>query len=308
MSGAAAVLKSSAGQSAGRSTRYEANAATREPAWVKWSILGVSLAFFAVFLLMPLVAVFVEAFRKGWDTYLAALIEPDALSAIKLTLTAALIAVPLNLVFGVAAAWAITKFEFRGKHLLITFIDLPFSVSPVVAGLCLVLLFGANTTLGGWLVSIDLRLTPRNGHPPAVLALNVDLIDMVRRQRLQVASAPDTPAAIIGLASFGSLWLRALFQTHFWSLRGQDYDRLQTGAPAEHGPLYPTLPGPACQPEVTRLPVPRYAPAAQVAGASAETLTLEEMERNVWGVSLPNDEEPRPGIGYGAKSAGGRDA
>ena len=125
------------------------------------------------------------------------------------------------------------------------------------------------------LVSIDLRLTPRNGQPPAVLALNVDLIDMVRRQRLQVASAPDTPAAIIGLASFGSLWLRALFQTHFWSLRGQDYDRLQTGAPAEHGPLYPTLPGPACQPEVTRLPVPRYAPAAQVAGASAEILTLE---------------------------------
>ncbi|WP_416142130.1 alkaline phosphatase D family protein [Hydrogenophaga sp.] len=125
------------------------------------------------------------------------------------------------------------------------------------------------------LVSIDLHLTPGSGHPPAVLALNVDLIDMVRRQRLQVASAPDTPAAIIGLASFGSLWLRALFQTHFWSLRGQDYDRLQTGAPAKHGPLYPTLPGPACQPEVTKLPVPRYAPFAQAGGASAETLSLE---------------------------------
>ena len=101
----------------------------------------------------------------------------------------------------------------------------------------------------------------RHGAPPAPI---------------KVASAPDTPAAIIGLASFGSLWLRALFQTHFWSLRGQETTTpLQTGAPAEHGPLYPTLPGPACQPEVTRLPVPRYAPAAQVAGASAEILTLE---------------------------------
>ena len=140
------------------STRYEANAATREPAWVKWTLLGVSLTFFAVFLLLPLVAVFVEAFRKGWDTYLAALVEPDALSAIKLTLTAALIAVPLNLVFGVAAAWAITKFEFRGKHLLITFIDLPFSVSPVVAGLIYVLVFGAQGWFGPWLSDHDVKI------------------------------------------------------------------------------------------------------------------------------------------------------
>lgn len=116
------------------------------------------------------------------------------------------------------------------------------------------------------LVSIDLNLTPRNGQPPAVLALGVDLIDMVRRQRLQVASAPDTPAAIIGLASFAGLWLRAIFQTHFWTLRGQNYEGLQTGKPAEHGPLRPRgHQGPACHPRMIRLPVPRYSPEARQA-------------------------------------------
>jgi cholesterol oxidase len=125
------------------------------------------------------------------------------------------------------------------------------------------------------LVSIDLHLSPRHGQPPAALALRVDLIDMVRRQRLQVACAPDTPAAIIGLASFGSLWLRALFQTHFWSLRGPDYDRLRTATPAQHGPLRPHAAGPACLPATIPLPVPRHSPLAQAAGAAAETLTLE---------------------------------
>jgi len=138
--------------------RFEGRAATREPAWVKWTIIAVSLTFFVLFLLMPLIAVFVEALRKGWDTYLAALIEPDAVSAIKLTLIAAVIAVPLNLTFGVAAAWAITKFNFRGKHLLITLIDLPFSVSPVVAGLVFVLLFGTQGWFGGWLQAHDLKI------------------------------------------------------------------------------------------------------------------------------------------------------
>jgi sulfate transport system permease protein len=122
--------------------RFESLPATRDPRWVKWTVLSLSLAFFLLFLLLPLLAVFAEAFRKGWQTYVAALVEPDALSAIRLTLLAAAIAVPLNLVFGVAAAWAIAKFDFRGKHLLITFIDLPFSVSPVIAGLIYVLVFG----------------------------------------------------------------------------------------------------------------------------------------------------------------------
>src|SRR6185503_2727122 len=126
------------------SARFETNAATRDPPWIKFAVLGVSLAFFVLFLLMPLTAVFVEAFRRGWGVYLAALVEPDALSAIQLTLLIAVLAVPLNLVFGVAAAWAITKFDFRGKQLLISLIDLPFSVSPVISGLVFVLVFGAQ--------------------------------------------------------------------------------------------------------------------------------------------------------------------
>jgi len=109
--------------------------ATKEPTWVRWSLIGVALTFLSLFLFLPLVSVFVEAFRKGWDVYVAAITEPDAWSAVKLTLTAAVIAVPLNLVFGVSAAWCIAKFDFRGKSFLLTLIDLPFSVSPVIAGL-----------------------------------------------------------------------------------------------------------------------------------------------------------------------------
>ena len=154
MAGAAGALHGAGDHAA----RFESKAATREPTLVKWAILALSLTFFAVFLLMPLVSVFFEAFRKGWETYLAALVEPDAVAAIKLTVIAAVISVPLNLVFGVAAAWAITKFEFRGKHLLITFIDLPFSVSPVVAGLIYVLVFGAQGWFGPWLSEHDLKV------------------------------------------------------------------------------------------------------------------------------------------------------
>jgi sulfate transport system permease protein len=131
--------------------RFEANPATRDPGWVKILILSVSLGFFALFLLLPLAAVFVEALRQGWGVYLAALAEPDALSAIQLTLLIAAIAVPLNLVFGIAAAWAIAKFDFPGKQLLISLIDLPFSVSPVIAGLVFVLVFGGQGWFGPWL-------------------------------------------------------------------------------------------------------------------------------------------------------------
>ncbi len=138
--------------------RFEARLATRDTLLVKRAVLTAGLTYFGLFLLMPLLAVFVEALRKGWAAYFAALAEPDALSAVRLTLLAAVIAVPLNLVFGVAAAWAIAKFDFRGKHLLITFIDLPFSVSPVVAGLIYVLVFGAQGWLGPWLSEHDVRI------------------------------------------------------------------------------------------------------------------------------------------------------
>ncbi len=132
--------------------------ATTEPAWVRRTLIGIALAFLTVFLFIPLVAVFVEALRKGIDVYLAAIVEPDALSSICLTLVAAAIAVPLNLVFGVAAAWAIAKFDFRGKNLLLTFIDLPFSVSPVIAGLIFVLVFGLQGWFGEWLRDHDLKI------------------------------------------------------------------------------------------------------------------------------------------------------
>jgi sulfate/thiosulfate transport system permease protein len=123
-----------------------AHGATRDSAWVRWTLTGVALLFLVGFLFLPLAAVFSEALRKGWGVFWAAFTDSDALAAIRLTLLTALIAVPANVVFGVAAAWAITKFQFRGKSLLITLIDLPFAVSPVIAGLIFVLLFG----LQGW--------------------------------------------------------------------------------------------------------------------------------------------------------------
>lgn len=140
------------------SGRFEHQTATRDPASLKALVLALSLSFFAVFLLLPLIAVFVEALRKGWSVYVAALVEPDAMSAIKLTLLTAAIAVPFNLAFGVAAAWAITKFDFRGKQVLITLVDLPFSVSPVIAGLIYVLVFGAQGWFGPWLAAYDLKV------------------------------------------------------------------------------------------------------------------------------------------------------
>ena len=129
-----------------------------EPRWVRGVLLFIALGFLALFLLVPLAAVFAEAFRKGWALYLDAIVEPDALAAIRLTLLVAAIAFPVNLVFGVAAAWAITKFQFRGKQFLITLIDLPFSVSPVVAGLVLVLLFGSQGWFGEWLQAHDIKI------------------------------------------------------------------------------------------------------------------------------------------------------
>ncbi|MEG2816246.1 MAG: sulfate ABC transporter permease subunit CysW, partial [Comamonas sp.] len=140
-----------------KSTKLE-KISTTEPRWVRWVLTSVALVFMGLFLILPLLSVFGEALRKGWDVYISALGEPDALSAIKLTLITALIAVPLNLVFGVAAAWCIAKYEFKGKAFLTTLIDLPFSISPVVAGLMYVLVFGANGWLGPWLAKHEIQI------------------------------------------------------------------------------------------------------------------------------------------------------
>jgi sulfate/thiosulfate transport system permease protein len=134
------------------------HAATGEAPWVRRLLIGIALAFMTLFLFVPLATVFYEALKKGVEVYAAAVTEPDALSAIKLTLLAAAISVPLNLVFGLAAAWSIAKFDFRGKNLLLTLIDLPFSVSPVIAGLIFVLVFGLQGWLGHWLQDHDLKV------------------------------------------------------------------------------------------------------------------------------------------------------
>lgn len=144
---------SSMNRRAGRATD-----ATTEPLWVRITLISVALVFLALFLVVPMIAVFVEAFSRGTDVYWAAITEPDAWHAIKLTLFAAAIAVPLNVIFGLAAAWSITKFQFRGKQAVITLIDLPFAVSPVVAGLIYVLLFGAQSWLGPWLSENNIRI------------------------------------------------------------------------------------------------------------------------------------------------------
>jgi sulfate/thiosulfate transport system permease protein len=148
------------GQSAARAARSTARAVPRhnagvrdDPAWMRWTVIAVAAAFLGVFIVLPLVVVFAEAFAKGFAAYGAALRDPDTLSAIWLTLVVALISVVSNVLFGVIAAWAITKFQFRGKNLLITLIEVPFSVSPVIAGLVFVLLFGLQGYFGPWLAA-----------------------------------------------------------------------------------------------------------------------------------------------------------
>lgn len=188
--------------------KFEANPATRDSSWVKIAVLGVGLTYFAVFLLLPLIAVFVEAFRKGAETYFAALVEPDALSAVYLTLLAAAIAVPLNLVFGLAASWAIAKFEFPGKNFLITLIDLPFSVSPVVAGLIYVLVFGRQGWFGPWLADHDIKII--FAVPAIVLATIFVTFPFIARELIPLMQAQgrDEEEAAISLGASG-------FQTFF---------------------------------------------------------------------------------------------
>ena len=208
MAGAASALQWGGVGHHDGATRFEAKAATREPALVKWAILGISLSFFAVFLLLPLVAVFAEALRKGWAVYWAALVEPDALSAIKLTLLAAAISVPLNLTFGVAAAWAIAKFDFPGKHLLTTLIDLPFSVSPVVSGLIYVLIFGAQGWFGPWLSDHDVKII--FAVPGIVLATVFVTFPFVARELIPLMQAQgkeeEEAAVVLGANGWQTFW------------------------------------------------------------------------------------------------------
>ncbi len=193
--------------------------ATSEPAWVKWTLIGVALAFLAFFLFVPLAIVFAEAFKKGWDVYLAAITEPDALSAIQLTLIAAVISVPLNLVFGVAAAWCIAKFEFRGKNVLLTLIDLPFSVSPVIAGLIYVLVFGLQGWFGETLRDHDLKVI--FAVPGIVLATVFVTFPFVARELIPLMQAQGTEqeeaARVLG-ASGWQIFRRVTLPNVKWAL------------------------------------------------------------------------------------------
>jgi sulfate transport system permease protein len=186
--------------------------ATLEPLWVRALLLTLALAFVTLFLFIPLVAVFSEALRKGWDVYLSAIREPDAFSAIKLTMIAAGIAVPLNLVFGVAAAWAIAKFEFRGKNFLLTLIDLPFSVSPVISGLIYVLLFGAQGWFGEWLREHDIKIL--FAVPGIVLATIFVTFPFVARELIPLMQAQgseeEEAALVLGASGWKTFWLVTL--------------------------------------------------------------------------------------------------
>ena len=185
-----------------------ARSSTTEAAWVRYSLLGLALLFVVLFLILPLAAVFTEALRKGFGAYLAALQEPDAWSAIKLTLIVAAITVPLNLVFGVAAAWAIAKYEFWGRSFLTTLVDLPFSVSPVVAGLIYVLIFGAQGWFGPWLMAHDIKII--FAVPGIVLATVFVTFPFIARELIPLMQAQgndeEQAAIVLGATGWQTFW------------------------------------------------------------------------------------------------------
>ena len=181
---------------------------TTESKPVRWLLTTVALLFIALFLALPLVSVFTEALRKGFSLYFDALKEPDAWAAIKLTLIAAAISVPLNLTFGVAAAWAIAKFDFKGKSILVTLIDLPFSVSPVVAGLIYMLMFGAQGWLGPWLSDHNLKIV--FAVPGIVLATVFVTFPFVARELIPLMEAQgseeEQAALSLGASGWQTFW------------------------------------------------------------------------------------------------------
>ena len=193
--------------------------ATTEARWVQWLLIGTALGFMTLFLFVPLASVLAQALRKGLDVALAAITEPDALSAIRLTLLVAAISVPLNLVFGVSAAWAITKFDFRGKQLVLTLIDLPFAVSPVIAGLVYVLLFGMQGWWGAWLQAHDLRVI--FAVPGIVLATVFVTFPFVARELIPLMQAQgieqEESARLLG-ASGWQMFCRVTLPNIKWAL------------------------------------------------------------------------------------------
>jgi len=192
---------------------------TLEPGWVRYALIAIALVFLTLFLFVPLVAVFTEALKKGWDVYKESVLDADALSAIKLTFIAAGIAVPLNLVFGVAAAWTIAKFDFPGKSILLSLIDLPFSVSPVIAGLIYVLLFGSQGWFGPWLMDHDIKIL--FAVPGIVLATVFVTFPFVARELIplmQAQGSEEEEAALVLGASGWKTFCKVTLPNIKWGL------------------------------------------------------------------------------------------
>ena len=192
---------------------------TREPNWVRWLLIAIGLGWFAALLLLPLAVIFIQAFKQGVLVFWHAISEPDALSALGLTALVTLLSVPLNLVFGVAAAWAIARFRFPGRQLLITLIDLPFSVSPVVAGLMFVLLFGSRGWFGPWLSEHDIKIIFST--PGIVLATTFITLPFVVRELLpqmeERGSEEEEAAIVLGASGWQMFW-RVTLPGIRWSL------------------------------------------------------------------------------------------
>ena len=189
-------------------TRQKSHRGTEESPVVKWILIFIALVFSLVFLLLPLVNVFAQALAKGWGSYVASLTDPNAVAAIRLTLIVAAITVPVNVVFGLAASWAIAKFKFRGRSMLITLIDLPFSVSPVVAGLMFVVLFGLQGFFGQWLAAHDIKII--FAVPGIVLATVFVTFPFVARELIPVMQATGTEqeqaALTLGANGWQTFW------------------------------------------------------------------------------------------------------
>jgi len=200
-------------------TKVATSRATSEPVWIRRLLISIVLLFLGIFLFLPLIAVFTEALRHGFSTYFAAISDPNALAAMKLTLIAAVIAVPLNVVFGVAAAWAIAKFEFKGKSILITLIDLPFAVSPVIAGLIYILIFGMQGWFGSYLFDHDIKII--FAVPGIVLATIFVTFPFVARELIPLMQAQgkdeEEAGLVLGASGWQILW-RITFPNIKWGL------------------------------------------------------------------------------------------
>jgi len=195
-------------QASTEKNKVSKSTALQEPRVIRYMLTFIALAFLTFFIVLPLASIFITAFQKGVDVYFAAITHPDALAAIKLTLTVVAIAVPLNAIFGVMAAWTLTKFNFKGKNLLLTIADLPFAVSPVIAGLVFILLFGSQGLFGDWLFAKDIKIV--FALPGIVLATIFVTLPFVARELIPLMQSQGTSeeeASIsLGASGFKTFW------------------------------------------------------------------------------------------------------